>query len=88
MLAKVKVYDKVYSDFEDYFLEEVIGEKIEVDVTFEDNKTDPYFYDIIDNNLLKCTLEEEMQFEMEAARGDTCLTLAEWIKFKRALDVH
>ena len=88
MLAKVKVYDKVYSDFGDYFLEEVIGEKIEVDVTFEDNKTDPYFYDVIDRNLLKCTLEEEIQFEMEVARGDTCLTLAEWIKFKRALDVH
>ena len=87
-LAKVKVYEKIYHDFEDYFLEDVIGEEIEVNVVFEDNNTDPYFYDVIDRRGVKCTIEDEIQWELETTRGDTCLTLAEWLRSKRALDVH
>ena len=86
-LAKVKVYDTIYHDFGDYFLEDVIGEEIDVSVLFEDNKTDPYFYDVIDRLGMKCTIEDEIQFEMDRDHGDTLLTFPEWLRSKRALDV-
>ena len=80
-LAKVQVYDKIYDEFMDYPFEEVIGEEIAVSVTFEDT-TDPYFYDLQDRRGLKYTIEDEMEWEFHTARGDICLTFAEWLKAK------
>ena len=79
--ANVKVNDTTYDDFNEYPFEDVIGEDIEATVTFEDT-TDPYFYDLIDRKSLKYTVEDEMQWELETTRGDTCLTLQEWMKDK------
>ena len=81
-IAKVKVYDKIYDDFGDYFLQEVIGEEIKVEVLFQDNITDPYFYDILDRQSLKYTIEDELEWEDAKDKGDTCLKFAEWMKSK------
>jgi len=77
-MAKVKVYDKMYDDFADYPFEDVIGEVIECTITFVDSK-DPYFYDVIDRQYLKYTIEQELRWEKEKANGETCLTLREWL---------
>ena len=80
-LAKIQVYDKTYDDFMDYPFENVIGEEIEVTVTFEDT-TDPYFYDMMDRLTMKYSIEDEMEWELETTQGDTCLTFKEWMKAK------
>ena len=82
-LASLKVYDKTYDDFMDCPFEDVLGEQIEVLVTFQDTK-DPYFYDLIDRKMMKYTIEEEMEWEFQTARGETCLTFVEWLKAKNA----
>lgn len=80
-LAKVKVYDKTYDEFMDYPFENVIGEEIEAMVTFE-NTTDPYFYDVADRIHMKYSIQDEVEWEAEAACGETCLTFEDWMRSK------
>lgn len=85
-LAKLTVYDKTYDAFTDYPFENVIGEEIEAVeieavVAFE-NTTDPYFYDVADRAHMKYTIEDEVQWESETERGETCLTFKEWMRSK------
>lgn len=80
-LAKLTVYDKTYDEFLACPFENVIGEEIEAVVAFE-NTTDPYFYDVADRVHMKYTIEDEVEWESETARGETCLTFGAWMRSK------
>ena len=82
--AKLKVYGKTYDDFGNYPFEDVIGEDVNAIVDFEDT-TDPYFYDVQDRLLLKCTLADEIQWEDEVENELTTLALKDWLLAKKQL---
>jgi len=72
-LAKLKVYSKIYDEFQQYPFEDVIGDDILVSVTFEDTR-DLYFYDLMDRTSFKHTLRDEVEYEDLLSRGGTFLT--------------
>ena len=80
-LAKVKVYSKIYDEFQEYPFGDVLGEEIQVSVTFEDT-TNPYFYDLMDRVALKYTIGDEVEYEDLLSRGETRLTFKQWLKSK------
>ena len=80
-LAKLKVYSKIYDEFQQYPFEDVIGDDIVVSVTFEDTR-DLYFYDLMDRTSLKHTIGDEVEYEDLLFRGETFLNFKQWLKSK------
>ena len=79
--VRLKVCEKMYEDLMDHPFQDATGEEIVATVFFEDT-TDPFFYDLIDRKSLKYSLEEEIEWELEISRGNTCLTFKDWLRDK------
>jgi len=82
-MAKVNVFGKEYDSFMEQPFEDVIGDEIEVSVTFQDTD-DTYFYDRNDRCSIKHTIEDEVNWEIEYESGTTGLTFHEWLRNLRS----
>ena len=61
------------------------GEKVQAFVTFE-RATNAYWFDWADRREPKCTLAEEIAYDVAVERGDTSLNLREWLRERRAAE--
>ena len=64
----------------------VQGEQVDATISFEVNKTDPFFYDWADRRRPKATLEEEMRWEEEKENGTTDLALDDWLSARHSAE--
>lgn len=81
MLAKVTVLDDEFDMFHDTPFAGTDGDNVEATVSFEENVSDPYFYDLADRRMPKA---QQIEWEIEVENGSTSLDFPEWLRQRRA----